>query len=292
MILIYDDCFAIDKKRLEEFCKRISQLRKEISWDLKWTPQLTVREVTPELLKMMKDAGCDAISYGFESFSLDVLKSMRKPITPEQIDYALKETLKAGIAVQANFIFGDIAETSQTAKITLDYWKDNAKGQIFLDFVRPYPGSIIYKHCLEKGLIKDELEFFKDLSLTLSPVDLVNMTDKMSPREFKKLIKDLGDTMSKYSKIIKPISIKREKDHFYKINVKCPFCKKNIEYKNCLISNRFSYIFNIVCRNCHMRFFVANGLRKLAFRQNAQLNFLRIAQIENYFKRIRIISSN
>ncbi|MDO8516834.1 MAG: radical SAM protein, partial [Nanoarchaeota archaeon] len=137
LISIYDDCFAIDKKRLEEFCKRITKLRKEISWELKWKVQITVINVNTEILKMMKDAGCICISYGFESYSSDILKSMKKNITPEQIDYAFKETLKASIAIEANFIFGDIAETTETAKITLDYWKNNANGQINLIFIIP-----------------------------------------------------------------------------------------------------------------------------------------------------------
>lgn len=293
MIVIFDDCFAIDKKRLEEFCKRISQLRKDISWELKWTPQLTVREVTPELLKMMKDAGCDTISYGFESFSPEILKSMRKPITPEQIDYAFKETLKAGITVQGNFIFGDVAETPETAKVTLDYWKNNAKGQIFLDFIQPYPGSVIYEHCLKKGLIKDEIKFFKDLSI--SSLNLINMTDKMNSREFKQLIKDISDAVSKYNKFVIPLSVKREeKDNHYEIDVKCPFCKEVIKYKNCFIKSKFSYSFNIICRNCNMRFYVANRLRKIAYRYNSQLKVLRVTQLKimNYFKRKKAISSN
>ncbi|MDO8517089.1 MAG: radical SAM protein [Nanoarchaeota archaeon] len=293
MISIYDDCFAIDKKRLEEFCKRITKLRKEISWELKWSPQLTVRDVTPETLKMMKDAGCDTISYGFESFSLDILKSMRKPITPEQIDYAFKETLKAGIAIQANFIFGDIAETTETAKITLDYWKNNAKGQIWLDFIQPYPGSVIYKYCLDKGIIKDEIEFFKNLSLSSS--NFLKMSDKITDKEFKQLIGEVNYATSKYYQFTKPNYIKEmDRKNYYEVEVKCPFCNEVIKYKNCFITNKFSYSFNMVCRNCHMRFFITSGLRKLAFRYNSKIKFLRNFQVNmtNRFKRIKLIFSN
>ena len=116
------------KKRLLEFCDGIKKLKSEISWDLKWSPQLTVHSVDGDLLKIMKEAGCELISYGFESFSPIVLKSMGKPITPQQIDNAIKETLKAKIAIQANFIFGDIAETKETAEETLNYWKNHCKG--------------------------------------------------------------------------------------------------------------------------------------------------------------------
>ena len=86
---------------------------------------MSVNNVDDELLRILKDSGCKVVSYGFESISDDVLKSMKKPITAEKIDNALKLTLKQGLAIQANFIFGDIAETKSTAYETLNYWKKN-----------------------------------------------------------------------------------------------------------------------------------------------------------------------
>jgi phage shock protein A len=46
---------------------------------------------------------------------------MRKRIAPRQIDDAVQATLKQGLALHANFIFGDPAETQATARETLDY---------------------------------------------------------------------------------------------------------------------------------------------------------------------------
>ena len=290
IILLYDDCFAITKERVEEFCKEITKLQKEISWKLKWSPQLTVKHVTPELLKLMKDSGCDTISYGYESYSQEVLQSMKKPITPEQIDYSFKETLKAGMAIQANFIFGDTKETKETAKETLDYWKKNAKGQISLIFIQSYPGSQIYKHCIKKGIIKDEIKYLQNLTGST----ILNMTENMSNKEFNKLIKDIYETNSKYLKYIKPNSIKKTSKEIYTVNVKCPFCKKHITYKNCKIENLLSYSFNLVCRNCHMRFFVASTLRKIAIKHHSKLRKIREIQMKakNYIKKLKLKLSN
>lgn len=125
IILFFDECLALDKERLMKFCAGIKKIQSEISWELRWAPQLTVHNVDDDLLKKLKDSGVDTISYGFESMSPEVLKSMNKPITPKMIDNAFKKTLKHRINVQANFIFGDIAETKKTAKQTLDYWRKN-----------------------------------------------------------------------------------------------------------------------------------------------------------------------
>jgi len=290
IIIIYDDCFAVNPDRIKDFCKKIKVLQEKVGWKFKWSPQLTAKNVTPELLELMKDAGCDTVSYGFESYSPEVLKSMRKPVTSEQINCAFKETLKAGLPIQANFIFGDRAETKETYKETLRYWKNNAQGQIFLDFIQPYPGSEIYKHCVKKGIIKNELEFIKNFS----PANILNMTDSMSNKEFNVLIKEVIDASSKYSKFVKPLSLKKISENNYSVGVKCPFCSQAIEYKNCYIENKYSYSFNLVCRNCHMRFFVASPFRFFANRYHSKLHTLRAIQLKSagYLKKAAFIFTN
>ncbi len=262
-LMIYDDCFAIDEKRFKEFCKRIKELRAQLSWNLIWTPQLTVKGINDNLMKLLKEAGCEVISYGFESYSPIVLKSMGKPITPEEIDNALRTTLKYKIGVQANFIFGDIAETKRTAYETLNYWKNNAGGQVSLRFIQPYPGSKIYQHCLKKGIIKNELNFVKNLG---GYGDLVlNMTDKMTDEDIFQLKKDILTATSKYCRFAKPIKIKKIGEKVYNLELRCPYCKKEMIYKNCFIDNILYYGSFLMCRNCRKRFFLVTSLKRLVF---------------------------
>ena len=261
LVSLYDDCFAFDRGRIIEFCSEIKKLQSEISWELKWMCQLIVTVVDAELLKILKDAGCVAVSYGFESISPIVLKSMRKHITPEQIDAALKKTLDAGLFVIANFIFGDVAETIDTANATIDYWKENCKGQVSFTPVRPYPGSELYKHCLEKGIIKDRLEFIKSLSALTLWYDF-NMTDNMSNEELKGLIHRISHLEAKYYKRVRPIKTQRY-NGTYSFKVRCPFCAEVIEYNNIslgLLSASKSWIYGVpvICRHCYMRFKITN----------------------------------
>lgn len=277
IIRIYDECFAVDKKRLKEFCEGIKKLKGEISWDLKWFPQLRVDSVDEETLKMMKDSGCAIISYGFESYSPLVLKSMRKNITPEKINHAFNETIKQKIAVQACFIFGDIAETKETAYETLNYWKRHLKGQVELIFIEPYPCSEIYKHCIKKGIIKNRLSFIKNLK-KFGNFNF-NMTNSMSDRELKKLDRDLSSALAKYRKFVIPLSMRKTNKNLYKFKVKCPFCSDSIEYGNCIIVNPLSYSFNVICRNCGMRFFITSSLRKFVYKHYDKFKKLRDLQL-------------
>ncbi|MEW6618516.1 MAG: radical SAM protein [bacterium] len=270
IIAFYDECISVNKLRLFEICEEIKKLREETPWNLNWIPQMTVHNIDEEVLKRIKESGGAIISYGFESFSEKVLKSMRKPITPQMIENAFLKTINAGIGVQGNFIFGDVAETKETAKETLDWWKKNAKGQINLGFIQPYPGSEIYKHCVRKGIIKDEANFIKS---QLSTMHYYNMTENMTDKEYAKMKKEIFNAVVKYH-IFTKHKIKRLVENVYEVNVKCPFCQKIITYKNILIEDPILYGFWLYCRNCHQRFFIVSPLKRLSYKFYSYLKFL------------------
>ncbi|MAG79066.1 hypothetical protein CMI40_01675 [Candidatus Pacearchaeota archaeon] len=285
IINIFDDLFSMDKKRLYQFCKRLKKLINEVPWECKWECQLSVNTVDKDMLMTLKDAGCHAISFGFESYSSEVLKSMKKPISPSQIDKALKLSMEIGLSVQGNFIFGDIAETKETAKETLDYWKKNCSGQIKLGFIQPYPGSVVYNHCIKKGIIKDKLYFIKN---KISHTNWINMTDNMTNKEIEKLKQDILDARRKYASYILPLNIKKSNKNRYNLLVKCPYCNEKTNYKNCLIENKSHYAMHVSCRKCHMRFFVVSRLYKLGVDYYEKLDFFRRSYLlvrDNFLKK-------
>ena len=79
-------------------------------------------DITPELIAILKNGGCKVMSFGLESADNRVLKSMRKGTTVEQIERTLKLVYDSGISFEGAFIFGDIAETRETADNTLKWW--------------------------------------------------------------------------------------------------------------------------------------------------------------------------
>jgi len=261
ILAIYDDMFSYKKERLYEFCNEINKINKEIPWKLKWSCQLSVANLDRNLLKTMKEAGCELISYGFESYSQKVLDSMRKPITPEKIDFAIKTTLAEKIGILGNFIFGDVAETKETVKQTLDYWKKNCHGQLALGFIQPLPGSAIYHHCLNKGIIKDKFKFIKEI---IYGKKVFNMTNEMTNEEISALFKEIRRLRNKYMKHSVPMSVKKEREERYKLNLKCPYCRESLLYRNFYLQKRLLYRSHITCRKCHMRFYVLSPLMGLS----------------------------
>jgi radical SAM superfamily enzyme YgiQ (UPF0313 family) len=282
-IHFYDECISLDRKRLYKLCEEIKKLRGELPWELKWYIQLTIHNVDEELLTRIKEAGVAGVSYGFESFSPVVLKSMNKPITPQMIESVFHKTMKAGLTIQANFIFGDVAETKETAKETLDWWKKNANGQIWLLFIQPYPGSQLYKHCLEKGIIKDKNDFIKNVV----PFNKYNMTNKMTDKEISQLRREILDVTRKYCKFVSPVSIKKTRKNIYNLKVKCPYCKKMITYGNCLIDNKWNYSFNLPCRECGLRFYIVSFIRKIGYKHYPYFRALRDYQ-KSIFRKLKL----
>jgi len=261
IIVIFDDLFSADKNRLYEFCKEIKKLFKKYNFRGFWSCQLSVHNIDREMLTTLKDAGCSIISFGFESMSPVVLKSMKKPITPEQIDNAIRLCMEENMSIQGNFIFGDIAETTRTAYETLNYWKIHCKGQISMDFIQPYPGSEIYNYCVKKGIIKDKLEFIKNIEIQ----NFFNMTEKMSNKEIEKLKSDILAALVKYRRSIFPISIKKMEGNKYEVKIKCPYCKEIINYRNFYIKNKIFFGSFMTCRKCKMRFGISSPLKRLVY---------------------------
>ncbi|MEK6936381.1 MAG: radical SAM protein, partial [Nanoarchaeota archaeon] len=273
-IMIYDDLFSFDKQRLYDFCKRIKKLIKEVSWEIRWDCQISVQNVDKEMLRILKDSGCYEVSYGFESYSSIVLKSMKKPITPQQIDNAIKLTLESGLSIRGGFIFGDTAETKETAYETLNYWKKNCRGLIGLNFIQPYPGSEIYNNCVKKGIIKDKLDFIKN---HISHINWLNLTNNMSDGEILKLKEDILDARRRHCKYTIPLSIHedRKNKNRYNILIKCPQCNKKILYRNCFINNRIHYFIGMCCKNCFNRISISSKLYKFGMLHYQGLDFLR-----------------
>jgi len=269
---ILDDLFSIDKQRVYDFCDEINKLNRGLTEPLSWSSQFSVNNIDKKLLEAVKEAGCNVISFGFESYSQKVLNSMKKPITPEQIDRAIKLTREVGLGLQGAFIFGDPAETKETAKETLDYWKKNAEGQIRLFFIQPYPGSELFNRCVEKRIIKDKLDFIKN---KISHTTWINMTDKMTDKEILELKKEILEARRKYYPYTIPSKIKKTSKNKYEIEITCPLCKEKINYKNCTIKNRFYFNKLFACKNCFKRVLIVNRPYKFTMDYYNQLEFLR-----------------
>ena len=242
IITIMDELFGNNSSYVTEFCDRFAKFRAALPWDIRWSCQLRVAGLKAEMLDAMKAAGCYLVSYGFESYSAEVLASMKKHITPSQIHFALHSTLDRNIALQANFIFGDRAETRQTADETLAFWREHPQAGIQLGSLILCPASPDYLYCIERGLIKDRLTHIRHKLF-----DAVNMT-AMTNVEFYHLVTEVLLLNVTNVLWVSPLHYDKES-----LTVQCPCCCRRVTYRNYRVGHKK----RMICRLCHKRFDVS-----------------------------------
>lgn len=115
-IMFYDDNFVFYKDWINDFCLTLIKSKLDIAWECR----TRVDTVDPDILWLMKSAGCYRIRYGMESGNDRILKSLKKGITVEQIKDCVKMTRKAGIEIFAYFMMGSPYETKKEWQDTLD----------------------------------------------------------------------------------------------------------------------------------------------------------------------------
>jgi anaerobic magnesium-protoporphyrin IX monomethyl ester cyclase len=143
----WDDTFTIGKRRVMEICDRIEKSGLEFEWMC----MSRVDTVDEETLAALRRAGCYLILYGVESGSQRVLDAMKKEITLAQVERAFEMTYDAGIEAAAFFMFGNLEETEEDIRATIEFAKKLKASFASFNIATPYPGTELYE------MVKDEL---------------------------------------------------------------------------------------------------------------------------------------
>lgn len=238
-VCIADELFSYNNDRVIEFCKRIKQ------YNIGWWAQFRVDSIDPFILPLLKESGCKTMSFGLESADNRVLKSMKKNITIEQIDKTLKQTYDSGISFEGAFIFGDEAESYETATNTLNYWLNHSEYKINLNVITVFPGCSLYKNAIKNNIINDSAQYLKD------GCPQINNT-KMTMPEYADIVSKIVSYPFSKTKTLENIELQSAdyKNGRIKIKGKCSVCgKENIWDEIKLFATNF-----IGCSKCGQRY--------------------------------------
>ncbi|MHA1732155.1 MAG: B12-binding domain-containing radical SAM protein [Promethearchaeota archaeon] len=174
-IAIVDDTFTLDKKRVIEFCQKIRELglHKKITWSCLTRVDL----VDEELIKHMKLAGCQLISFGVESGNPHILKIIKKNISLEQVKNALNLMKKYQIEVHYGIIFGHPFETVDTMRDSLRFALKNRPDMITFSLLVPFPGTKVRTYCKNhygglKCIAKDWYDYDKQMGRAIELIQI------------------------------------------------------------------------------------------------------------------------
>ena len=157
-IYFSDESFLSDRDRVARLCEEF--LRCNMPERVRWSAQTRADTVTPEILSLMRRAGCIQLEFGIESGSQSMLDRVAKGIRVEQNHAALRMTREAGIRSLISIIYGMPGETRE----------DVVRTERFLDEARPdvvrlnafvlYPGTPLTKTLVDQGILK--VDYWKD----------------------------------------------------------------------------------------------------------------------------------
>lgn len=190
-----DDLMMLSEKKIKGLCEGILARGMRIKYNMSGR----VNTVTPEIARLLKESGCVSIYYGVESGNQDILRTMSKRTTLEQIRDAVRLTREQGIFCEYGLMFGQPGENAQTLQDSIDLIKEVSYGEYRAQKIFgcvPFPGTGLYTWCKETGRLKNDADFYdryiaKDWSLDQIPVNMTALPDEDAKRLFKEANDDL-----------------------------------------------------------------------------------------------------
>jgi len=193
-----DDTFTVNRKRVLELANRLMKESIKITWDCNTRVDL----IDEELLRKMKEAGCNGIKVGIETGSERVLASINKKTTLSQAIEAANLFRKVGIHWTGYFMMGLPSETKEDVYKTLSFIKELKPDYASFSVYEPFPGTDLFKIGLEKGLVQNDrsLADFYDISPKYYYLkNLKHRVDSINDDEFGRLENEMKRAIHRYN---------------------------------------------------------------------------------------------
>lgn len=182
------DFLTVPKPKMKEF---LTLYKNRVG--LPFTMQASVGTLMDEeILKMLRQAQCCAVSVGVESGSDRIQKKVIKKVIPaEMIKKAFELCRKHEVRVTANYMVGLPFETEEDVKKTIDLNKLVNPPSIAVTFFTPFVGTELYDVCIKNGFYKPTQE-----NVYENPLDMPQL-----PREkIHRLVKEFTDDFKSYQR--------------------------------------------------------------------------------------------
>jgi len=251
VIAFGDELFSANNEQMLQFAERIRP------YNLKYLVQLRVNNIQQEVLEKLVESGAMYATFGIESMSDRVLKSMKKQTTRSEIINALALARKARLYCSGNIILGDPADTLETITESISWVQENPSYNISLGFVVAVPDAPIYRYALEQGIIKDKWAHVRN------NLPLVNLTKISNWKYYNLLLKvQYWNFMHSNNTAGVLVSSKKleeqfEGKHFYMLEMRCPFCGCEQKLKTFMGYSTPNVL--IVCVKCFASFKISQN---------------------------------
>jgi len=155
-----DGAFTINRKFVEEFCSGLKSRKIQIQWRCLTRVDL----VDKQLLSLMKNAGCNIITFGIESGSDKVLDTINKGYNTKEVIKAVEICNQIGLSCGAYFLIGCSGETIKDVEHTIRLAKRLKLDYAVFSVMEALPGTAAFNEAVEKGQlsIKDYYRIYRE----------------------------------------------------------------------------------------------------------------------------------
>ncbi len=146
-----DSLFNYPAYYTRQLCREI-EARKS---SMRWIANLNPLYCDLETMETMRKAGCVGISIGNESGSEDILVSLKKGFTRDEIAKAVNGAKGMGLNINCFLLLGGPGENEKTVKESVDFMLELDPEMVRVTVgIRIYPGCEMQKIALREGVIE------------------------------------------------------------------------------------------------------------------------------------------
>ena len=147
-----DDIFGQSAAWVEQFCQMVIERGLKFKWMCILHP-LCFPKKRAELLRLMKLAGCNCISFGAQSNSAEILENIRRYARePKELAAAIALCKEYGIIVVVTYIFGLPGDTPATLEENIKYAIEHSPHLADFHPLAVLPGSHIDRTFRDKTI--------------------------------------------------------------------------------------------------------------------------------------------
>lgn len=225
--LLLDDNILSDRDYMVNLCREIKKL------DMKWLSQCSIDiGKDDELLRLVADSGCIALSFGIESITQESLEYMNKSwARVDQYSGLINNIQKHGIDISTEMVVGADGDTLESIAQTANFIKKNKIVVPRFYILTPIPGTVFYDELREQGRI------YKDDIYDYNGTEAVHIPKNMTPEELTAAYWKLYNEVFSYHSILSRTIFR--KDFFKGVNKYLFYLGVNLYYRH-QIKNRIT----------------------------------------------------
>jgi len=147
-----DDIFNYPPDFASKLCRAMQAARLPVNWSAFINPDF----ITPGLMDDMLAAGCDAVEFGSDSGSPQMLKNLSKSFTVEDLRSASRLCRDLGVDFAHYMLFGGPGETRDTILESFALMDElEPTAVIAMTGIRIYPNTALHRSAIDEGLLQE-----------------------------------------------------------------------------------------------------------------------------------------